>query len=88
MDGILSISPLELYATVGTAAAPAIIDARREAAFAADDRMLVSAVRQSTPEVGKWGRDVPAGQLVVVYCVHGDEVSQQAAAALRGIELF
>src|SRR5882762_2563627 len=84
MDGKLSISPLELYAAVGTAAAPTIIDVRRDAAFAADDRMLVSAVRQSAPDVGEWGRHLPGGRPVVVYCVLGREVSQHAAAALRG----
>jgi rhodanese-related sulfurtransferase len=84
MDGKLSISPLELYAAVGTAAAPAIIDARREAAFAADDKMLVSAVWQSAPDLGEWGRHLPAGRPVVVYCVQGHEVSQHAAVALRG----
>jgi rhodanese-related sulfurtransferase len=84
MDEKLSISPLELYAAIGTAAAPTIIDARRDAAFAADGRMLVSAVRQSAPDVGRRGRHIPAGRPVVVYCVQGHEVSQQAAAALRG----
>lgn len=84
MDGKISISPPELYAAVGTAAAPIIIDARRDAAFDADDRMLVSAVRQSAPDVGEWGRHLPAGRPVVVYCVHGHEVSQHAAVALRG----
>src|SRR6266481_4826740 len=84
MDGKLSISPLELYAAVCTAAAPTIIDARRDPAFAADDRMLVSALRPSAPDIGKWGRHLPAARPVVVYCVHGQEVSQQAAAALRG----
>ncbi len=84
MDGKLSISPLELYAAVGTAAAPTIIDARRDPAFAADDRMLVSALRPSAPDIGKWGRHLPAARPVVAYCVHGQEVSQQAAAALRG----
>ena len=84
MDGKLSISPLEVYAAVGTPGAPTIIDARRDGAFDADDRMLVSAVRQSAPDVGEWGGHLPAGRPVVVYCVHGHEVSQQAAAALRG----
>jgi hypothetical protein len=66
MDGKLSISAHELYAAVGAAAAPTIIDARPEAAFAADDRMLVSAVRQSAPDVGEWDRHLPAGRPVVV----------------------
>jgi len=41
-------------------------------------------VRQSAPDVGEWGRHLPAGRPVGVYCVHGHEVSQHAAVALRG----
>jgi len=84
MDGKFSITPQDLYAATGTASAPTIIDVRRAAAFDADDRMLVSAVRQSAPYVGEWGRHLPAGRPVVVYCVHGHEVSQHAALTLRG----
>src|SRR5205823_7123248 len=43
MDGQISISPQELYAAIGTASAPVLIDVRRDDAFAADERMLVSA---------------------------------------------
>jgi len=38
MDGKISISPQELYAAIGTASAPTVIDARRTAAFDADDK--------------------------------------------------
>jgi rhodanese-related sulfurtransferase len=84
MDEQVSISPQELYAAIGTASAPTIVDARRAAAFDADNRMLVAARRLPTADVETWGRDLPAGRPVVVYCVHGHEISQQAAAALRG----
>jgi rhodanese-related sulfurtransferase len=84
MDEKLSISPLELYAAIGTAAAPTVIDARREAAFAADDRMLVAAVRQPDADLGGWARHVPVGRPVAVYCAHGHEASQHAAGTLRG----
>jgi rhodanese-related sulfurtransferase len=84
MDGQASISPQELYAAIGAASAPVLIDVRRDDAFAADDRMLVSARRRPPEDVGKWAHDRTAGRQVVVYCVHGQEVSQQAAAALRG----
>jgi rhodanese-related sulfurtransferase len=84
MDGQVSISPEEFYAVIGTASAPIIIDARPEAAFKVDDRMLVAARRLSPGAVGTWLRDLPADLPVVVYCVHGHEVSQQAAATLRG----
>ena len=84
MGGQNSIPPQDLYAAIGTAAAPVIVDVRRDAAFDADDRMLVSARRRSPGDVAKWGRDLPSGRPVIVYCGHGHEVSQQAAAALRG----
>jgi rhodanese-related sulfurtransferase len=84
MDGHNSISPQAMYALIGTASSPIVLDVRRNAAFDADDRMLVSALRRAPEEVGKWWRDVPPGRPVVVYCVHGHEVSQQVAAALRG----
>jgi rhodanese-related sulfurtransferase len=80
-----SFSPQILYASIGTNAAPLIVDVRRSAAFDADDRVLVSACRQVPSEVGQWGRTLRADRPVVVYCAHGHEVSQEAAVALRGI---
>jgi rhodanese-related sulfurtransferase len=84
MDGQVSISPQELYAAIGTASAPALIDVRRDDAFATDDRMLVAARRRPPEDVGKWAHDLPDDRPVVVYCMHGHEVSQQTAAAVRG----
>jgi hypothetical protein len=54
MDGQYLISPQDLYAAVGTASAPTIFDVRRDAAFDADDRMLVSA-RRGPPEMSQSG---------------------------------
>jgi rhodanese-related sulfurtransferase len=85
MDGRqpFSISPRDLYGAIGTGASPLIFDVRRDAAFDADGRMLVGALRRDPGDVGQWARDVPGGCPVVVYCAHGHEVSQEAAAALR-----
>jgi rhodanese-related sulfurtransferase len=80
----LSISLQDLYGTMGTHAAPVVIDVRRGAAYDAEDRMLVSALRRVPSEVEEWGRNLPSGRPVVVYCVHGQEVSQEVAAALQG----
>ena len=86
-EGRFSISAQALYHRLGTAAAPLVIDVRRAAAFDADDRMLIAAVRREPGDVGHWGKDLRPDQPVVVYCVHGEEVSQQTAVALRGIGL-
>jgi rhodanese-related sulfurtransferase len=78
-----STSPQELYQAIGTASAPLVIDVRRSPAFAADNRMIVGAVRRNPDEVKDWREKVPAGRTVIVYCVHGREVSQQVASALH-----
>jgi rhodanese-related sulfurtransferase len=85
MDGSqpTSISAQDLYRSIGTAVAPIVIDVRRSAAFAADNRMIVGAVRRNPEEVQDWRRDLPSGRVVVVYCVRGQEMSQGAASALQ-----
>jgi rhodanese-related sulfurtransferase len=82
------VSPQELYKFVGTANAPVLIDVRRPGAFDADDGLIVGAIRRLPSEVERWRGELPPGRVVVVYCVHGHEVSQGAAAALAaaGVE--
>src|SRR6266851_7859503 len=86
MDGSKppSTSPQDLYGAIGTAGAPLLIDVRRSAAFAADNRMIVGAIRRNPDEIQNWRPELPSGRAVVVYCVHGHEVSQDTASALRG----
>ena len=84
MDGQqLSISPSDLYSRLGTAAAPIVIDVRRAAAFASADRLIVGAQRRPPDQVEQWARGLPPSRPVIAYCVHGHEVSQNVAAALR-----
>jgi rhodanese-related sulfurtransferase len=78
-----SISPQDLYGAIGTAAAPVVIDVRRSAAFAADNRMIVGAIRRNPDEIQNWREDLPSDRGVVVYCVHGHEASQEAASTLQ-----
>src|SRR5207245_7131686 len=86
MDGSKppSISPLDLYGAIGTAAAPVLIDVRRSAAFAADNRMIVGALRRNPDEIQNWREQLPSDRAVVAYCVHGHGAGQDAASALRG----
>src|SRR6516164_4100745 len=85
MDGQrpASISPVELYGAIGTAGAPVLIDVRRAETFGADNRMIVGAIRRDPDALQNWRGELPAGRAVVVYCVRGHEVSQDAASALR-----
>ena len=78
-----SISPAELYARLGTAAAPTVVDVRRLADFATAGELIVSAYHRDPDEVEQWRRDLPRGRQVVVHCVHGHQVSQGVATALR-----
>ncbi len=78
-----SISPADLAALIGTGAQPLLVDVRRAPAFAEDSRMIAAAIRRLPEAVDIWTADLPRQHPVVVYCVHGHEVGQNAAAALR-----
>ena len=86
-EGRFSVSAVELYSRLGTAAAPLVIDLRRTPAFDADERIIAGAVRRLPDGIAQWGRELPVDHPLVVYCVHGHEVSQGAAATLRGFGL-
>lgn len=83
-----TISPRTLYSLLGTASAPIVVDARRAATFDAADTMIAGSIRRAPEEVERWRHELPPGRSVVVYCVHGREVSQGNAAELRaaGVE--
>ena len=78
-----SISAAELYGRIGTASAPLVVDVRRQPAFESDGAMIAAAIRRPPDQVETWRHALPAARPVVVYCVHGHEVSQSAATALR-----
>ena len=82
-----SISPSELHAAVASERAPLVIDVRREAAFRAAPNMIAGALRRDPESVARWAPELPAASSVVVYCVYGHEVSQNAAAELRRLGL-
>jgi len=78
-----SFSSDELYARLGIAQAPLLIDVRRDQAFEADDRLIIGSLRRVPEEVSDWRNALPKGRSVVAYCAHGHEVSQGVASALR-----
>jgi rhodanese-related sulfurtransferase len=77
-----SVSPSDLHAAIAAGRAGLIIDVRREAAFRAAPNMIAGALRRDPESLARWARELPAASTVVVYCVHGHEVSQNAAAEL------
>ena len=63
--------------------APLVIDVRKTPAFHAASDMIAGALRRDPVGVSTWAKELPAASTVVVYCVHGHEVSQGVAKALR-----
>jgi rhodanese-related sulfurtransferase len=89
MDGqALSISSQQLSEHLGTAAAPILLDVRRQDAFGNDDRLIIGALHRPPEEVERWRKEFSAKRPIVAYCSHGREVSQGVAEALRqaGVE--
>jgi rhodanese-related sulfurtransferase len=77
-----SISPEQFVATLGSADAPLLLDVRTPTRFRESGRILPGAVRCAPEDIGRFASSA-VKRRVVVYCVHGEEVGQQAAAALR-----
>jgi rhodanese-related sulfurtransferase len=77
-----TITVSELAKLAGTARAPLLIDVRREQSFKSANDMIAGAIRCSPDNIGKLGDDLSERRPVVVYCAHGQEVSQGVASAL------
>lgn len=79
MTNEIRISSVELNAVVGTAGCPLLVDVRRKAAFAAELTRIAGAVWHDHMNVDQ----LPLDREIIVYCVHGHNVSEIAAAKLR-----
>jgi len=82
-----SCSPQDLQQSFHAAKRPLVIDVRRESAFMQSGEVIAGALRRDPDTIHQWAPALPRAEEVVVYCVHGHEVSQAAAGALaqRGI---
>ena len=78
-----SITASELKSVLAGGEPPLLIDVRRAPAFRAAPDMAAGALRRDPGLVGEWVKTLPRAASVVTYCVHGHEVSQNAAKALR-----
>ena len=77
------ISISSLLASYGNAASPLVIDVRRAPAFEADTVMLAGATWRDPFATKEWIKFLPREREIVVYCVHGHEISKNVCAALR-----
>ena len=80
MPAATSVS--ELSKVLGTPRAPIIVDVRRDEAFKTAEHLLAGAIWRSPQRVQHWRDGLPRNRPLVVYCAHGQEVSQGVAAAL------
>ena len=81
MDTV-SIDSRALYAQLGTADAPHILDTRKDKAYEADDRVLPGTIRTG-PDPSAFAASHAPDRPVVVYCVYGHEVGRATALPLR-----
>ncbi len=83
-NSIPFISVAELRSMFATVNAPLIFDVRRDKAYGESDSVLAGARRLRPEDIESQLQQIPKNRSVIVYCVHGHEVSQTAASVLRG----
>ena len=82
-----SISTAELDKELQSDNLPLIVDVRKKPVFDSDPKTIANATWQDHETVNDWDIDIQKDKQIVVYCVHGHEVSQNAAQALRDLGL-
>ncbi len=78
-----AIKSTALQSDLAGSRAPLVIDVRKTPTFHAATDMIAGALRRDPVKVTSWAKELPSASTVVVYCVHGHEVSQGVAQALR-----
>jgi rhodanese-related sulfurtransferase len=74
-----------LNALIADRADIAVLDVRRRPAFEAEPRLIPGAVWKEPQEVAIWADALNRNRPVVVYCVHGHEVSRKVVEHLRAL---
>jgi rhodanese-related sulfurtransferase len=82
MSSVTTISVDKLARLVGTPHCPAIVDVRTNEDFAADPRLIPSALRQPHAATAEWAEEC-SGRPVIVVGQHGRKLSEGVAAWLR-----
>lgn len=82
-----SVSTADLRQSLQSDQPPLVIDVRKAPAFRAAGEMIAGALRRAPEDAIHWAQTLPRAAGVVVYCVHGHEVSQGACSALNAAGL-
>ena len=80
-----SITAIELKSSLAGGEPLLLIDVRRPTAFRSAPDMAAGALRRDPAALSSWAKELPRAGGIIVYCVHGHEVSQGAAKALRDL---
>jgi rhodanese-related sulfurtransferase len=78
-----SITLAEVQSAFLESRPPLVIDARSHSVFRGASDMIEGALWRDPERVAEWAGELPRASRVVVYCVHGGEVSQGVAQVLR-----
>jgi Fe-Mn family superoxide dismutase len=82
-----SITVGELQQALNSAHPPRLIDVRRAAVFGQATALIKGATWQDPAAVDTWGATVPGSSALIVYCVHGHEVSRNCASRLQALSV-
>jgi thiosulfate sulfurtransferase len=77
------ISPTDLNSLLQGNEPPLILDLRKRPAFVESGFMLSGAIWRDPFEIAQWIDSLQKDTPIIVHCVHGHEVSQDAGKALR-----
>ncbi len=77
-----SLTPDKLKTALSGAVPPLVIDVRKTPAFRAAPDLIAGALRRDPEQLKTWAALLPRDRDIVVYCVHGHQVSQGAAQQL------
>ena len=77
------ITSAQLSRLIGLPDQPIIVDVRTDEDFAADPRLVPTAIRRPALQAADWAGELVGGPPVVVLCQKGRKLSEGAAAHLR-----
>lgn len=78
-----TISPADLEKLLAGGADVTVLDVRRREHRTDVEHPIPGAEWKDPEDIARWSEDLPAGGEVIVFCVHGHNVSQGARDFLR-----